>query len=60
MLNLCNRCHKPLEEGDKVSFIATGLYHHLPSIRSWAVDQGSVEADIRSIHHLICDEKEGD
>ncbi len=60
MINLCSKCRKLLEEGDKVSFVASGVYHKLPSIKAWAIDNGSLEADVRSIRHLECNVPEGD
>lgn len=60
MLNLCSKCNRPLEEGDQITFGAIGVYHNLPSTRTWAIEKGSLEADIRSIKHLECRPYDGD
>lgn len=60
MLNLCAKCNKPLEENEMVMFVCTGRYHKLNSIRTWAVDPNSLEADVRSVKHVICNQTEGD
>lgn len=60
MINLCSKCNKPLDEGEKVTFLAIGTYRKLPSVRSWAVNKETLEADIRSIRHLNCQLDNGD
>ena len=60
MLNLCSKCNRPLEDDDAIMFSAVGVYHKLPSTRAWAIEKGSIEADVRSIKHVQCAPYEGD
>lgn len=60
MINLCGVCNKPLSDGDEISFLATGTYHFIPSIKSWALGRESLEADVDSLCHKACDSEEDD
>lgn len=60
MMNLCSKCSKPLEDGDKIKFEANGVYHVLKSVKSWALEKNSLEADVDSLRHVDCYGLKGD
>jgi hypothetical protein len=54
VINICSTCNKPLDDGNEIKFVATGVYHTIPSTKSWALERGSLEADVESLAHVVC------
>jgi hypothetical protein len=57
MLNICQICDKPLQEGDKVRVTVTSTYHMLKSTIAYALDKNDMTADQDSLRHEACDKE---
>ncbi len=54
MLNSCQICLKPLQEGDKICVLVTATYHSLKSKIAYALDKSDMVAHGDTLAHENC------
>jgi len=54
MIHICQSCFKPIEDGDEVTFLTTGVYHRVPHISRFAVERQGMEIDPETLLHKEC------
>ena len=51
MEKYCDRCDRPLQEGDNVRFVGLSVYHRLTSRVAWALEK---DFEVIGLEHAVC------
>ncbi len=54
MINYCQLCGEGILEGERVTFLAEGDYHQLPSKIAFAISPKTLEMDTSTLAHRRC------